>query len=158
MISEISSINELHKNGKIHNTLKFRMILLGGVSLVFLWMIVMGFLKYGLPFSKGLYFIFIGFIIGFFVFSKIFSIKWDRKTHVIKVRKFDPVGVITLCVYSILRWYLGDMLGYFYHEDVMLISSVSLSLLFGVTFGRLSNMIISVRKIHDDLKRAKLLR
>lgn len=158
MISEIISVNKLHKDGKIHDTLRNRMILLGFVSLVFLWMIVSGFRYYGVDFVKGLYFVFIGFPIGFFIFSKIFVIKWDRVSRVIKVRKFDPVGITTLIIYAILRWYLGDMLGYFYHEDAMLVSSISLALLFGVTLGRFSNMLITVNKIHDDLRKAKLLK
>lgn len=158
MISEINSVNKLHKDGKIHNTLRNRMVLLGVVSLVFLWMIISGIRNYGVEFTKGLYFVFIGFPIGFFIFSKIFVIKWDRVNRVIKVRKFDPVGITTLVAYGILRWYLGDMLGYFYHQDAMLISSISLALLFGVTLGRFSNMLITVNKIHDDLRRAKLLK
>lgn len=158
MISEISAVNNLHKDGKIHKTLTFRMIVLGGVSIVFLGMLVSGLVKNGHMFSRGFYFIFIGFIFGFFVFSKIFKIKWDKDSRVIKVRRFDPLGLITLAIYGILRWYLGDVLGYFYHEDVILISSITLSLLFGLTFGRFINMIIKVKKIHEDLDTNNLLK
>lgn len=158
MISEITSVNELHKKGRIHRTLMIRMITLGIVSLVFLSMIVTGTIKHREEFTHGFYFVFFGFPVGFFIFSKIFKIKWDRVNHVINVRKFDPVGLIMLAFYWILRWYLGDVLGYFYHEDAIIVSSASLSLLFGLALGRLISMMIDVRKIHEDLRKAKLLK
>lgn len=158
MITEISVVNNLHKNGKIHKTLIHRMIVLGVISLIFLGMIVSGFVKNGPMFGQGLYFLIVGLPLGFFVFSKIFKIKWDRKNKVIKVRRFDPVGITTLIIYGILRWYMSDVLGYFYHEDAILISSISLSLLFGTTLGRFISMMMTVNKIHDDLKDAKILK
>lgn len=158
MISEITSVNELHRDGKIHRTLTLRMLLLGSVSIIFLAFIISGFRKHGIDFIKGFYFVFIGFPIGFFVFSNIFKIKWDRVNHVIKVRRFDPVGLTTLAIYGILRWYLGDVLGFFYHQDAIIASSASLFFLFGITLGRFSNMLITVNKIHDDLRKAKLLK
>lgn len=158
MIIEISVVNNLHKNGKIHKTLTHRMIILGVISLIFLGMIISGFIKNGPAFARGLYFLIIGLVLGFFVFSKIFKIKWDRDNKVIKVRRFDPVGITTLVIYGVLRRYMGDVLGYFYHEDAILISSISLFLIFGTTLGRFISMMITVNKIHDDLKDAKLLK
>ena len=159
MISEIVTINELHKNGRIHKTLTLRIVTIGIVSLIFLGMLIFSFVVNGISFiGASILFVLIGFPLGFYVFSNIFKIKWDRKNKVIKVRKFDPVGILTLALYMIFRWYLGTVLGYFYHDDAVFISNVSLALLFGITLGRFISMMIIVNKIHDDLMRAKLLK
>ncbi len=159
MISEIITVNQLHKNGRIHKTLTLRIITIGVVSLVFLGMLISGFIVNGISFiGASIIFVLIGFPLGFYVFSKIFKIKWDREKRIIKVRKFDPVGILTLALYGIFRWYLGTVLGYFYHEDAIFISSVSLALLFGITLGRFVSMMMIVNKIHDDLMHAKLLK
>jgi hypothetical protein len=134
---------------KIHKKLKLRLIFLGGVTTVIAGMLAYDLLFQGLRFIPVIGFASFGFILGFFVFTRMNKIAWDEEKEAINIGKFDMVSFILVALYVAYRISIEYFLKSHYHNAIS-ISGFSLATLFGGMVGRLIGMVWTIERTHRE--------
>lgn len=149
MQTELKEFNNLEKNGKIHGKLRNRLIMLVLIGTVFLGVIVFDIFFKDLEVLGVVGFACFGFILGFFVFTKINKITWDEEEEVVKLGKFDLATFVILGLYIGYRFSIHIFLQASFQKAI-LVSGYSLATLVGGIIGRVFGMIWNINRIHRE--------
>lgn len=147
--SNFVQFNDLEKAGKIHKQLQIRLYLLGLIAVVVLGILIYDIAWKGLVFLPMMGFATFGFLLGFFVFTRMSKVTWDEKKEMVKLGRFDVVSFLLLAGYIGYRISIEFYLKYQYH-DALFVSGASLAMLFGGMFGRLIGMVWAVARVHKQ--------
>ncbi len=149
MVRRKKSLKSIWCREVIHIKLIWRLLLLAVLSLVFGlltgWKIVMQGLNPWLTFLMTA----IGFLLGYYVFSRTNVIVWDEEKEMISVGKMDALGAIVFACYFgfdfLVKLVLADRF-----DTATTVTGLTLSIVFGTLFGRLIGTLISVQKTHEE--------
>ena len=150
-IEAIKDTTETIKKGHVHRRLTFRLVFLSGISILFFISGIAKFIKFDLK----AYVIFIlvigGFLCGFFLFSKMKRIAWDKDKRIIYTTKLDIVDIILLLIYALfealIKIFLKDV-----YPNVNVASAYSTITIASLISGRIISMLKTVQKISRDEK------
>ncbi len=149
---EIQTVTKLHKEGKLHQMLVIRLSLFAALTLITGGIMFFDTLTTKLTAELALVVAFAGFLAGVFIFSKIQAAHWDEKKEVIKTGRLDIASLTLIVMYVGLRlatqWYLEHT----YHADGIMISGITMSLVFGLMLGRLTGVLAAIHRTHKEGK------
>lgn len=136
MKEALKTVRRLYQEGKLHRRLVIRIVLLALVTGISLGVVFVDVGWRHLPLLPVVTFIIPGFFFGFFIMSKIHTIKWDVYEEMIILERFDWVGFFILLAYFAVRILGQQYIGGKYTNSFY-ISGYSLALFFGIVLGRL---------------------
>jgi len=152
-VDEISTVLNLHKNGRLSRRLVLRLVFLGLISTASFLIMVYDMIFVGLPFTFGFFGAMIGFTLGLFLFSRIFTQKWDEKKETIITGRIDIWSTVLFVFYWSSRFITQNILEHTYH-NARIVSGLTFAIVFGLTLGRLSGVLSSIHKMNKE-KNAK---
>lgn len=146
MREKIQTVFGLHKERKVHKKLIIRLGMFAVLTVVFFGIALYDVLLRGLPWIPMLVITVLGFLFGRYFVVKMMKISWSETEQIITVNRIDRAGFGILIIYILVRLSTHWLLEHIYH-DVLLISGLTLSSIFGVFLGRLSGMLSHIIKV-----------
>jgi len=149
-MSEIlEELKHIHREGKVHRKLKLRLAWLAFIAATVLGILVYDIVIKGLTIVPVLVFSFVGYVIGYYLFSHMQSITWDEEREVVRLGKFDLFSLFLLVAYIAYRLLVEQYLQLRYTNG-LLITGYGLATLFGGIVGRVMGMLHAVAKVHRE--------
>lgn len=150
VFSEIQAARELNKEGFLHKKLVLRLLMLGVISIISLGIVIFNILERGLNSGIALGLGSAGFLFGIWIFYRMNPVKWDENQELLVVTKIDRVGFIILGIYIVMRVAVRFYLDHLYH-NVVILTGLSMAIVFGVAFGRLAASLSAIKKAHKEI-------
>jgi hypothetical protein len=150
VIREIQAAHELNKEGFLHKKLIFRLFILGTISVVSAAIVIFNILERGLNPAIAIGFSSAGFLFGVWIFYRMNPVKWDEEKELLVVSKIDKWGFVILGIYIVLRIIARFYIEHLYHS-VVILTGLTLAMVFGVSFGRLIASLSAIRKAHKEI-------
>ena len=144
MINLFKETYKLRQEGKLHKRLLTRLrmtfiisIILGGITVFNILFRDANALISGVL-------VFVGFILGLFIFSRMNIVNWNEEEEAVQMGKMDTIGYLTIGLYIFfeigLRTYLNSTFPL--SSVVFLLAAIS-----GTLFGRAIGMVIEIHKV-----------
>jgi hypothetical protein len=141
----LREVRELREEGKLHHGLIRRtriFLIISGILLCVA--LYLGFAQHAQPVLWGAVVI-IGFLAGFFIFSRITPVQWNEGTEQVEGASMGYLGYGMIGLYILFevgaRTLLGDVVGADYQAYLF-------SLIFGVIFGRTMGVVVEIHRVY----------
>ncbi|MBV9349415.1 MAG: hypothetical protein JO026_01560 [Patescibacteria group bacterium] len=136
-------VRELRREGKLHTQLVIRVGLLFAIGLILSGATIENILRGGsFLVAAGLFMA--GFVLGFFIFSRINPISWNETKAIVQAGRMDALGFVTLGLYIVseisFRIYLHD-------KFPSTASALLFATLSGVILGRGSGLVVEIHRV-----------
>ncbi len=148
MVDALFTAYALHRQGKLHKRLIFRLTFLTTLSLIFGYITLHDIILRGFHWYVSMGVFCAGFLIGLLFFSHVFVIKWDEEREIVAVGRLDTTGIVVLLVYLSVRLWVKFFLEEHY-RNIFVVSAITFAALFGVMTGRLIGALIAIHRAHQ---------
>ncbi|MCU0660200.1 MAG: hypothetical protein MUD00_01125 [Candidatus Pacebacteria bacterium] len=147
---DLLAVKKLHTDGHLHWRIVWRVSILLLYSIVFLGIASYHFFADTLNFfiASGLYSI--GFLLGFFLVSKMFRIHWDKERALVIASGMNFFGFFILLLYAALRYWSNNVVDYLLHPDAARVPGLTFCFVAGIMLGRFFYTVIAIRRVHSD--------
>lgn len=152
MMRIFKEVQTLREEGKLHQSLIFRIWLLFGISLATGAAVLYNIFFHGAEIWLPLLVAVFGFGTGFFLFSRMNAVRWDEKERVLTTGRLDIAGIIVLVFYVVFEFGLRAFLKDFYPAEA---SVVILAAIFGTLLGRAVGTVFEIHRVYRATRLGK---
>lgn len=147
MFKIFKELESLRKQGRIHKKLIVRTRMLFIISAVFGFITIYNTVLRNVNIIGVLLLAILGFLFGFIIFSRMYTIKWDEQKSVVQTGKMDLIGFVVLGLYIGFEILLKMLLKDFYPVSA---GTFIMSGMFGVFAGRITGMTIEIQEVFEQ--------
>ncbi|MFA7285263.1 MAG: hypothetical protein WC011_00235 [Candidatus Paceibacterota bacterium] len=146
---QIETVEMLKKAGKLERKLVYRIIMLFFITLITFVMLVYDLFLNNLNLFGVVFFSIFGFVLGFYIFTRMNKVVWDQKREIVAMGKFDLTSFVLVLIYIAYRIEVGLLLKDYY-GDGFEVYGFSLATIFGGMLGRFIGTFYSIHKAHIE--------
>jgi len=117
----LETLRQLHKSGTLYRRLLTRIRILTIIGLIVLAIAVYDIIKDRLSFILFLLILVLGFVLGFFIFSRMSTVVWDEEREIILAGRLDVTAVIVIVLYILFDIGIRQ----FFHAELDGISEIT---------------------------------
>jgi len=149
MQEQIETVEMLKNTGKLERKLVYRIVMLFFITLITFLILIYDVLFKNLNLLGVIGFSIFGFLLGFFVFTRMNKVVWDQKREIVAIGRFDFTSIVLLLTYILYRIEISIFLQDYY-TTAFEISGFSLATLFGGMLGRFIGTFYSIHQAHIE--------
>jgi hypothetical protein len=148
-MEELETTRQLVREGKLDSKLRVRLGVFAFLSLLFGGAVLFDIVSYGLSWSLTLGVASVSFLTGLLLLSRMNPVSWDPEREVVVLGRMDIVGLLLLVGYIAVRYAAKTILDEYFH-NIITISGVTYSIVFGVMLGRLFGILNTIHQVHSQ--------
>jgi hypothetical protein len=147
MLNFFTEVRVLQQEGKLHTRLITRVRMLFIISVLLL--AVAAFNVYqGANMFVALALAVVGFVMGFYVFSRMSRVEWNEEAEVMEASKMDKFGYGLIGLYVVFEIGARTLLTNYFGAGA---EAFVFALVFGIIFGRAVGMVIEIHRAYQAI-------